>query len=159
MAHYIAIMLAVAAFGAVACGDDPATISVQLFAAELVEDPASPPPQGWRRFEHEGGTRGGRGIYQVAQEPLLTEWNFIALKTASQPDGSVAVTARLNAYGKKQMARHTADLEGGRRHLALSIDGAWVEVMPLLSRVTDRITLFGFAPEEAAQLERYMKTR
>ena len=95
----------------------------------------------------------------MAVKPLLTEWNLTAIKIASQSDGSAAITARLNAYAKREVSEFTADAEKERRHLAVQIDGRWADVSPLLRKVSDRITIYGFTAEEAKRLESYLATR
>ena len=148
-------------FGLTACGEEDvaATISVKVFPARLAEDPLAEPQAGWRRLEYSGGVRAGAGTYLVAEKPLLTEWNLVAVKIASQPDGSAAVTGRLNAYAKREVSEVTADAENRRGHLAVQIDGRWADVSPLLRRITDRITIYGFTTEEAQRLDRYLTAR
>ena len=77
--------------------EPPVTISVKLFPARLVEDPTAEPEAGWRTMKYGGGVRAGAGTYLVAPEPIMTEWNISAFKTASQPDGSAAVTSYTGA--------------------------------------------------------------
>ena len=139
--------------------EPPVTISVKLFPARLVEDPTAEPEAGWRLVEYGGSVRAGAGTYLVAPEPIMTEWNISAFKTAFQPDGSAAVTARLNAYGRRKVSEFTGDPANLKKHLATEIDGRWADIRPLLRKISDRVTLYGFTPEEAERLERYLATR
>jgi len=41
----------------------------------------------------------------------------------------------------------------------LRIDERWADVSPLLSRVTDRITLYGLTAKEAERLEQWIEVR
>jgi hypothetical protein len=41
----------------------------------------------------------------------------------------------------------------------VQIDGRWVYVSPLLGRITDRITIYGFTAEEVERFERHLATR
>ncbi len=148
-------------FALTACGEEeaPATISVKVFPARLAEEPSAAPQAGWRLVEYSGGVRAGAGSYLAAEKPLMTEWNLVAVKIASQPDGSAAVTGRLNAYAKRELSEFTADAETRRGYLAVQIDGRWADVSPLLRRITDRITIYGFTTAEAERLERYLTAR
>lgn len=152
------LVLVVSACLLQACGDGQ-TISVKLYAAKLDEQPTADPPAGWRRVEYKGGQRAGKGIYLVAEKPVITEWNLLAIKTGSQPDGSIVVTARLNAYSMGKLSEHTANAAGQRRLLALDVDGRWADFSPILNQVKDRISLFGFTPDQASRLEKYLETR
>lgn len=140
-----------------ACGASD-EISIEVYAATLAAQGQTPPAAG-ERLDFAGTARGGGGLYDVAPEPLITEWNIVAFRAASQPDDSRAVVARLNAYGQKKMAEYTGDEENLRKYLAVKVDERWVDVGPLLSPVRDRITLYGFTQEEAERLERALATR
>ncbi len=147
--------LALALWG---CGDEPA-ISIQLFPALLVADPQQEVAPGWERVEFAGSARAPAGVYHVRPDTLLSEWNIIACKPVSQPDGTLGVAVRLNAYAIRRMERFSADPENLRKPLALSIDGRWADFAPLLDRVGDRMVLYGFTQEEIADLEAYLKNR
>ncbi|MFH1567503.1 MAG: hypothetical protein ABIL09_05825 [Gemmatimonadota bacterium] len=134
-------------------------ITIRLYPALLVTDPALPPPEGWERIEYAGGPRGGEARFDVPAKPLITEWNITAYKGASQPDCTRVVVARLNAYGEKRMTEFTSDPENSRKHLALRIDQHWADVSPVLSPVRDRVPLYGFTQEEVERLERYLAKR
>jgi len=41
----------------------------------------------------------------------------------------------------------------------VQIDSRWADVSPLLSRITDRITICGFTAEEAERFDRHLATR
>ena len=140
-----------------ACGQSD-EISIQVYSATLATG-SGPPPAATERVDYPGSVRGGAGLYDVAAEPLITEWSIVAFKAAAQPDGSKAVIARLNAYSQKKMAEYTDDEENLRKYLAVRVDGRWADIGPLLSPVRDRITLYGFTEEEAERLERALATR
>lgn len=140
-----------------ACGQSD-KISIQVFPATLASVSGAPPDAG-ERVDYAGSLRGSAGLYDVSAEPLITEWSIIACKAASQPDGSRAITARLNAYGQQQMAEYTADAAAPRRYLAVKVDGRWADIGPILGPVTDRLTLYGFTVEEAERLERALAIR
>ena len=141
------------------CSDNAPTISVKLFPARLDEGNSSDPPSGWRRVDYAGGERAGKGIYLVAEKPIITEWNLKAFKATSQSNGKLVVTALLNAYGNDKISKHTGKVKDMRQHFALSIDGRWTDFSPILDEISDRITLFGFTPEEVTRLEDYLNTR
>ena len=133
-------------------------IAVDVYPATLART-ADPLPASGERVEFGGSQRGGAGLYDIGAEPLLTAWSLVAIRAASQPDGSWAVVARLSAYGKKQMAAYSADETGGRKFLAVKIDGRWTDFGPLLAEVRDRVTLYGFTKEETERLERSIANR
>ena len=141
-----------------ACGDSD-EISVKLYPAALARNPGAEPESGWRRVEFGGSQRSGAGVYHVAEEPLLTEWSIIALKIASQADGSKAVAVRLNAYGKKKIGEFTGDPANHKSFLAVEIDGRWADFHPVLAQVRDRMTLHGFSEEQAQRLQRDVANR
>lgn len=151
----------IALFFAAACGQQPeaATISIKLFPAILAQDPLSEPEAGWTSIEFAGGVRGRAGVYHLAPEPVITDWNILTFKKASQPDGTMAVVARLNAYGKNQMTTFSSDPANLKRPMAVNVDGRWCDVFTLLSKTTDRITIYGFTPEEIERLEKSLITR
>jgi hypothetical protein len=144
-----------------ACGEEEAaaTISVKVFPARLAEKPLEQPAAGWRRVDYGGGARSGASTYLIAEKPLLTEWNLSAIKVATLTDGNAAVTGRLKPYAKREVSEFTANAETQRGYLAVQIDGRWADVSPLLTRITDRITIYGFTAEEAQRLERHLATR
>jgi len=141
----------------ISCGDD--SITIALCPAEMAPDPASTPPSGWTLVEYGGDAHTAAGSYYVRDEALLTEWNIIALKVASQPEGSKAAVVRLNEYAIRKMKKFSSDPANIKKPLALSINGRWASFTPLLEASSDRMTLRGFTPEEAEQLERYIKTK
>ena len=152
-------------FALTACGveEAPSTISVKVFPALLAEKSLEQAPEGWQLVEYSGGVRGGvrggAGTYLAAEKPLLTDWNLAALKIATLTDGSAAVTGRLNAYAKREVSEFTASAESQRGYLAVQIDGRWADISPVLSQITDRITIYGFTVAEAERLERHLATR
>ena len=127
---------------ALGCGQQPAatTISIKVFPAVLAQDPLSEPATGWTRMKFAGGPHGRAGVYHLAPEPIITDWNILTFKAAALPDGSMAVVARL-------------------KPLAVNIDGRWADVFTLLSKVKDRITIYGFSPEEIERLKKHLATR
>ena len=147
---------------ALGCGQQPAatTISVKVFPAVLAQqDPLSELATGWTRMKYDGGPRGRAGAYYLAPEPIITDWNILTFKAATLPDGSMAVVARLNAHGKNKMKTFSGDPDNLKQPLVVNIDGRWADVFTLLSKVTDRITIHGFSPEEIERLKRHLETR
>ena len=133
-----------------ACGDDP--ISIKVCPALLTTDP---PATGWVRVEFDGSQRSPAGTYHVREEPLFTEWNILEFKDAGE--GTIAV--RLNAYAVRKMKRFSADPAHQKKPLAININGRWADFMPLLGETSDRMLLYGFTPEEKAQLADYIKNK
>ncbi len=146
---------------ALGCGQQPAatTISIKVFPATLAPDPLAEPATGWTRIEFAGGLRGRAGVYHLAPEPIITDWNILTFKGASQPDGSMAVVARLNAYGENKMKVFSGDPANMKKPLAVNVDGRWADVYTLLEKVRDRMTLYGFTPEEIERLKEHFATR
>jgi len=142
----------------VACGGSD-EISVKLYPASLAKDQRAELAPGWRRVEFEGSEHSGAGVYDVAAEPVLTEWSIIALKVASQADGSKAVAVRLSAYGQRKVGEYTTDPANHKSFLALEIDGRWADFSPVLGPVRDRMTLYGFSEEQALRLENNVANR
>ena len=145
---------------ALGCGQQPApdTISIKLFPAALASDPLSAPPAGWSSIQYPGGPRARAGVYHVASEPIITGWNILTFRKAAQPDG-MAVVAKLNAAGTMKMSRFSGDPANMKKPLAVNVDGRWADVFTMLTEISDGITLYGFTPEEADRLERYLATR
>ncbi len=142
------------------CSEKPekASISVQLFEAQLAADAKGDYYAGWDTVSF--ALSGAAIAYVVSPEPLLTEWNMAAFK-ASQPqqDDTRLVTARLNAYAERKM-RSFCEVEANlKRPLGLRVDERWVSFLPLLSPVSDRITLRGLTSAEVDLLQRYMDER
>ena len=106
-----------------------------------------------------GGPHGRAGVYHLAPEPIITDWNILTFKAAALPDGSMAVVARLNAYGENKMKTFSGDPDNLKKPLAVNIDGRWADVFTLLSKVKDRITIYGFSPEEIERLKKHLATR
>lgn len=138
-----------------ACGDEPDPISIQVFPAVLAVD-ARPEMAAWDTVTFAGSQRSPAGSYQVAPEPLFTEWNIIAFRPASQADGSMAITALLNAYAAQKLDRFSSDPVNLKKPLAIKINGRWADFLPLLDQAEKRITLYGFTAEEADQLQHYL---
>ena len=64
-----------------------------------------------------------------------------------------------HAYARRKVSEFTGNPANLKRHLATEIDGRLADVSPLLDKISDRVTLYGFTPEEAERLERYLATR
>ena len=142
--------------GLAACGDPPDHISVRVFPAVLAADADREEAAGWDSVFFEGSSRCPAGAYLVAPEPLFTEWNILAFRAAGQPDGRVAVVARLNEYAARKMRKFCADSTRLKRPLGVCIDGRWADFTPLLGWTGNRITLYGFTREETDRLQRYL---
>ena len=138
--------------------DEDTGISVNLFRA-IEAGTETEPPGGFRVISFKGGPRAAAGPYFVAEEPIMTEWNILTFRQATQSDGSVAVVALLNEYARRKLGEFSADSANIKKPLALQIDERWADISPLLSTITDKITLYGFTKEEAAQLQRSLETR
>ena len=145
---------------ALGCGEHPAasTIAIEVYPAVMSPDPELEPAAGWSSITYTGGPRARAGVYHVASEPILTGWNILTFRKAAQPDG-MAIVARLNAAGTMKMAEFSGDPANIKKPLAVKIDGRWADVFALLTEVSNRITLYGFTPEEAERLERHLATR
>lgn len=140
------------------CADQP-TISVQVFPAVLAPGPAAPAPAGWERVEFAGSPRGASGVYHVRPDTLLTEWNIIASRSVSPPEGGSGAAVRLNAYAKAKMEKYTADEANLRTFLAVRINGRWADFIPVLDRISDRMMLYGFTEQEVKDLDLYLSKR
>lgn len=143
-----------------ACSEktEKASISIQLFEAQLAADAKGAYYAGWDTVSF--APSGAPIAYVVSPEPLLTEWNMSAFN-ASQPqqDDTRLITARLNAYAERKM-RSFCEVEANlKRPLGLKVGERWVSFLPLLSPVSDRITLRGFTSAEVDLLQRYMDER
>ena len=155
----LAILIAVCALALslVSCERDEG-ISIQVFPAVREIEKVELQP-GWRAVTFEGDPRAAAGEYFVAEEPLITDWNILAFRTASQADGSVAVIALLNEYARQKMGVFSSDSTNVKKPLATQINGRWADFSPMLARIDDKMTLYGFTAEEARLLERELKTR
>ena len=144
-----------------ACGgsEEAVDIDVQVFPARLDENPGDPVETGWRRVEFSGSGRSRAGIFLVAENSILTGWSITALRVAEETDGSRVISLRLNAAAIKRLAEFCEDEANLKMPLALSIDGRWADFNPLLRAPGDRMSLYGFTPEEAARIERWMQIR
>jgi hypothetical protein len=78
---------------------------------------------------------------------------------AEEPDGSRAVSARLNAAGKGKLSAFAADEANLRQPLAVQVDERWVDFSPLLRNPSDRLMIYGLSAEEADRLQRWMQVR
>ena len=145
--------------GLYGCAEE-APFSIQVMPAVLVKDLQQPPAGGWTRVEFAGSPQTGPGFYDVAPDTLLTEWNIIAYKTANNTDGTNSVIIRLNAYSQQKMEKFSnTEADNLKKPLAVRIDGRWADFIPLLDRVTDRITLGGFTPRDITRLEAYIAAK
>ncbi|MBM3277602.1 MAG: hypothetical protein FJY95_05910 [Candidatus Handelsmanbacteria bacterium] len=140
------------------CAEKPA-ISVQVFPGVLAPSPADPTPAGWERVEFGGSLRAAAGVYYVRGDTLLTEWNIIASRPVSPPEGGVGAAVRLNAYAVARMQKYTADEANLRTFLAVRINGRWADFIPVLDRINDRMMLFGFSEQEVKDLDQYLAKR
>ena len=140
------------------CSDQP-TITVQVFPGVLAQAAAEPAPAGWERVDFAGSPRAAAGVYHVRPDTLLTEWNIIANRSVSPPEGGVGAAVRLNAYGKTRMEKYTADEANLRTFLAVRINGRWADFVPVLDRISDRMVLYGFTAEEVRDLDQYLTSR
>ena len=140
------------------CGQKP-TISIQVFPAVLAEDAKAPASAGWERAEFAGSTHGAAGVYFVKMDTLLSEWSIVASRSISQPEGGFGAAVRLNAYAMRKMEQFSTDPANLRKPLALRINGRWADFFPLLDRISDRMTLYGFTEEEVKTLDEYLAHR
>ncbi len=146
---------------ALGCGQQPeaTTISIKVFPAVPAGGPQSEPPPGWTRLEYTGGPHGRVGVYHVAPEPLISDWNILTFRDAAQPDGSMAIVARLNAYGQGKMTTFSSAAANLKRPLVVQVDGRTADIFTLLTLTTDRVTLYGFTVAETERLKKYFTTR
>jgi hypothetical protein len=141
-----------------ACGGDDTPISIQVFPAVLAAD-ARGEAAAWDSVTFAGSPRGPAGLYRVAPEPLFTEWNIVAARPVSQPDGSAAVAARLNAQAARRISQFSAAPANLKKPLAVKVNDRWADFMPLLSQVNDRLILYGFTRLEVDQLQHHIEHR
>lgn len=153
--RFFAVAMALALGG---CSEKPA-IAIQLFPAAMAADPQAAGEPGWERVEFAGSVRASAGVYFVRPDTLLSEWSIIACKPISQPDGTLGVAVRLNAYAIRKMKEFSTDPANLRKPLALRIDGRWADFAPLLDQVGDRMVLYGFTEKEIENLEKYLEAR
>lgn len=144
-----------------ACAEqEKATISIQLYEAQLAADARGPQYAGWDTVTFSSSSQTTPVVYLVAPEPLLTEWNITAFKAGLQPaDSTQIVTARINAYAERKMQEFCAQAPNLKKPLGLKVGQRWLNFLPLLSPVTDRITLRGFQNDEVDQLQHYLDSR
>ena len=144
-----------------ACGEaeQAVTIDIQLLQAQLDPDPATPAPEGLTRVEFPGSHRTRAGTFVVGTEALVTSWSITAFRTAEEPDGSRAISFRLNAAAKKRLAEFCAVEANLKLPLALRVDGRWADFSPLLRAPGDRMSLYGLTAEEASRLEQWLQVR
>ncbi|MCC7264877.1 MAG: hypothetical protein IT369_20355 [Candidatus Latescibacteria bacterium] len=140
------------------CGSKP-TISVQVFPAVLATAPDAPAPAGLERVDFAGSPRAAGGVYHVRPDTLLTEWNIIASRSVSPPEGGTGAAVRLNAYAKTKMEKYTADEANLRTYLGVRINGRWADFIPVLDRISDRMMLYGFTEQEVKDLDQYLANR
>ncbi|MBT3341831.1 MAG: hypothetical protein HN712_13700 [Gemmatimonadetes bacterium] len=161
MTRYLQIFLIGAAFAALTggCGGGDDTIDIQIFPAIYDTDPQAPPPEGWQRLTFEGNLRSRPATVLVGTVPLLTGWNILAFHAAEETDGSRAISIRLNAYGQSKMKQYCAEEGRLKQPLAMRVDDRWADVSPLLTNVTDRMTMYGLQPEETDRLQRWIEIR
>lgn len=155
--RYYLFLASLLALTLTACGNEP--ISIQVSPAVLAADPQAALQPGWALIKYSGDQHSPAGAYHVREEPLFTEFNIIAFRAASQPDGRRAVVVRLNEYATRKMKKYSSDPANLKKPLALSINGHWASFAPLLEETQNRITLWGFTQEQVEQLEHYMKNK
>jgi hypothetical protein len=146
---------------AMACSEkEKPAISVQLFEAQLAADARGPYYAGWDTVSFSSSAQDAPVVYLVAPEPLLTEWNITAFKAGlEQLDKTQVVTVRINAYAERKMRDFCAQPANLKRPLGLKVGERWLNFLPLLNPVTDRIALRGFQAAEIDQLQRYIDNR
>lgn len=140
------------------CGNKP-SIAIQVFPAVLAEDPQAPAPVGWERVDFAGSPRANAGVYHVRPDTLLSEWNIIASRSVSPPEGGTGAAVRLNAYAVNKMEKYSTDPDNLRKLLAVRVNGRWADFVPVLDRISDRMVLYGFTEQEAVDLDQYLATR
>ena len=104
------------------CEEKPSPISVQVFPAVFAAD-ARGEATAWDSVGFAGSERSPEGAYRVAPEPLFTEWNIIAFRAAAQPNGKMAVAARLNAYAARKLQEFSRDPANLKKPLAVRVNG------------------------------------
>ncbi len=143
-----------------ACAEEQPAISIQLFEAQLAADARGPYYAGWDTVAFASSPTAGPTLYVVAPEPLLTEWNISAFKAGLiQLDSTQIATARINAYAERKMRDFSAQPTNLKRPLGLKVGERWLNFLPLLNPVSDRIALRGFQSAEIEQLQRYIDNR
>ncbi len=140
------------------CGND-APFSIQVMPAILVEDPQQPPATGWTRIDFSGSYHTAPGLYDVAPDTLLTEWNIISYKAASPTPDKHSVIIRLNIYAQQKMEKFSNDAAHLKQPLGVKIDGRWADFIPLLGPINDRLTLTGFTSPDLVRLKSYIDTK
>lgn len=157
------IGLAVLSVALFSCQDGPqretVSFDLQVFPAQLDADTTAAVSQGQSRVRFAGSHRSHAGVYLVSDQPLLTGWNITAVRVAEEPDGSRAISFRLNAAARKRLAEYAADEANLKIPLGVRVDERWADFSPMLRAPTDRFTLFGLTAEEATRLEAWMKVR
>jgi len=141
-----------------ACQDKPTPISLQVFPAVFAAD-ARGEAASWDSVTFVGSQRSPEGTYRVAPEPLFTEWNIITFRPATQPGETMAVAARLNAYAARKLQEFSRNPNNLKKPLAIKINDRWADFMPLLSKIENRIILYGFTAEETEQLQYYIDNK
>lgn len=150
--------LIIPTLAAVACQSATDPVSIRVYPAVLTAD-AGALADAWDSVMFEGSPRAAAGTYRIAPEPLFTEWNIIAFNPARQPDGQIALTVRLNAYAARRLGRFTAEPENQKKPLGVRIDGEWVDFFPVLTRLDNNITLYGFTQAQAQALRTYLDSK
>jgi hypothetical protein len=140
------------------CGNKP-SISIQVFPSMLAETPQDPAPTGWERVDFAGSPRAAAGVYHVRLDTLLSEWNIIASRAVSPPEGGTGAAVRLNAYAVNKMEKYSTDPANLRKSLAVRVNGRWADFAPMLDRISDRMVLYGFTEREVKDLDEYLATR
>ncbi|MEE2658807.1 MAG: hypothetical protein VX733_09910 [Candidatus Latescibacterota bacterium] len=138
-------------------GEEP--IVLKIFPAKHDPDPKGEVPAGWERVQFQGSHRSHAGVFLVAAEPLLTDWNVTAMRISKEPDHSRAIHFRLNGFGQRKMAEYCAKEANLKAPLALKIDGRWVDFSPILRPVVDRMTVYGLTIAEAQHLDQQVQNR
>ena len=142
------------------CGtkQEKASLSVNLFEAQLAADAKGAHYAGWDTVYFAASQ--DSIAYVVAPEPLLTEWNIAAFKTSqTDRDDQRIVTVRLNAYAERAMGTFCSEASNLKKPLGLRIGQRWVNFTPLLNPISDRTALRGFTATEVEQLQRYIDER
>jgi len=158
------LYIVLVAFLASACTEEKAeektTVSIQLYEAQLAADARGPQYAGWDTVSFIPPSQTAPILYVIAPEPLLTEWNITAFKAGlQQTDSTQIVTARINAYAERKMQEFCAQAPNLKKPMGLKVGQRWLNFLPLLNPVGDRIALRGFQSGEVDQLQRYLDSR